>query len=251
MREWRYFPLVLLNIVTQRRVDHFLAVSNTVKEFYEHWGLKKGRASVIYNGIELKGMSDEKGKNYVPLSAQDVPILGYVAKLRKERNHLLLFQAFHILKKHNTRVHLILVGDGHYHSVLKKAAIQLMIQDDITFFGYRSNAPTLLKQFTIYVHPSLYEGMSNALLEAMAAGCPIITTDIPENRELIQNRIHGLLVPPKNPEAMAEAIQYALNNPQKMRQFGDNARQRAQKTFSIDRTTTQLTQLLNKYVGSE
>ena len=239
MREWRYFPLVLLNITSQRFVDYFIAVSDTVKRFYECWGLRKGKTEVIHNGIILDGPAQSLPED-PPKIPDGIPLLGYVARLRKERGHELLFQAIVLLKAQEIPIQLWLVGDGPYQATLEQRVRTLGIADRVTFLGYRKDVSPLLHLLTIYVHPSQYEGMSNALLEAMAAGCPIITTDIPENRELIQNNIHGILIPPKNPEAMAEAIQFALKNPTEMQQLGDRARQRAQEMFNIDHTVAQL-----------
>ena len=249
-REWRYFPIVFLNNLTQCRVSRFFAVSNSVKKFYERWGLRKGKTDVIYNGTILDESPVSLPQD-IPKISTEIPLLGYVAKLRKERGHDFLFQAMTHLKAQGVPAQLWLIGDGPYQATIEQRVQTLCIADRVTFLGYRKDIASLLRFFTLYVHPSVYEGMSNALLEAMVAGRPIITTDIPENRELIQNNIHGILVPPKNPEAMAGAIQYALDNPQKMRQLGDNARQRARETFNIDRTVAQLAQLLQKYVDRE
>ncbi len=251
MREWRYFPLVILNIVTQRWVNHFFAVSNSVRERYERLGLSRGATDVIHNGVVIPVDEKSSDMHYIltllPKLPNDTHLLGYVGQLRKERGHELLFRIIKILQTRKVGAHLALIGDGPYRVILEAHLAQLGIRDMVTFLGYRSDVPKLLSEFSVYVHPSIYEGMSVALLEAMAAGCPIITTDIPENRELIQNDTHGILVPPKNPEALADAIEFALKNPEKMRQLGDNARQRAQETFNIDHTVAQLTQLLQKY----
>jgi len=241
MREWRYFPLVLLNVTTQWLVDHFFSVSAATKEFYEKWGLKRGMTNVIHNGVEMPVIATSalRSRN------DEEVVIGYVARLREERGHIVLFKAVKALGDRGINVRLVLVGDGPYYSQLKKKAHKLDIIDKIEFLGNRSDAKHLLPNFTIYCHPSLYEGMSNALLEAMMSGCAIVTTDIPENREMLKHRYSALLTKPKDPKALSEAIEELVGNVELRGFLAKNAKNAAKK-FNIDYTINKLSQSIKK-----
>ena len=108
------------------------------------------------------------------------------------------------------------------------------------FLGSRSDVPDILALSDVFVLPSISEGTSLALLEAMAASKPIVATDIPGNRAVLRHGHNCLLVPPGNPEKLAEAISFLLNHPQIAAEYGKNAYQDVYQRFNIDETITQL-----------
>lgn len=241
MKEWRYFPFVLANIATHFMVDCYLAVSQETRDFYARFGLPKKKTTVVYNGLDLTPFA-----HVVPTikSTGGTFLLGYVARLRKERGHRLLFKAMKDMVAQQPQLKLLLVGDGPYREPLERCVERYGLSSHVEFLGFRKDIPEVLASLDLYVHPSLYEGMSNALLEALAAGCAIVTTDIPENRELVEHEKTGLLVKPKNASALAQAIASLFHNEPQRTKLSAAAQQRAQN-FDIEKTTSQLKSFLS------
>ena len=102
------------------------------------------------------------------------------------------------------------------------------------FAGYRRDVSSLLSALDLYVHPSRFEGMPFAVLEAMAASCPIVASAVDGTRELIDDGVHGWLVPPDDPVALAYAIDAALGDIAEARRRGELARQRVAAQFNVD-----------------
>lgn len=251
MREPRYFPLIVLNNLTQLFVSRFFAVSNAVRMNYEHWGLSSGKTDVIPNGIEVS--SEEVPRQFceqlrlIANVPQGASLIGYVGGLRKERGHLFLLRAIRLLKDDGRNVHVLFVGDGPYRPVIEQYASDLGVGSFLTFLGRRDDVSRILRCLAVYVHPSTYEGMSVALLEAMAAGCAIVTTDIPENREILTNTTSALMVRRGDDTAFAAAIGRILDDQQLARGLGVHAHERAQD-FAIQRTVRGLEKAIRRIV---
>ncbi|KKU48137.1 MAG: Glycosyl transferase group 1 [Parcubacteria group bacterium GW2011_GWA2_46_9] len=133
---------------------------------------------------------------------------GVIANLRKGKGHHDLLLAFNQLlqKKHSKKLILLIVGGGEERASLEKLTIQLHLTENVIFTGYRDDIPNILKTIDIFVLPTYFEGKSIALLEAMAARKPIITTSIPENLEILAHNETALLVPPGNINALSNAL---------------------------------------------
>jgi glycosyltransferase involved in cell wall biosynthesis len=158
-------------------------------------------------------------------------LVGSLGRLSYEKGHDQLVAAFALLGDQS--VHLVLIGDGNEREQLRLQAELLGIAARVHFIGQRQDAKELISDLAVFVHPSRQEGMSNALLEAMAAGRPIVATAIDGNRELISDGIHGWLVPPEDPGALAQAIRSALENPVEAQRRGMAAQARAAQAFSM------------------
>jgi glycosyltransferase involved in cell wall biosynthesis len=105
---------------------------------------------------------------------------------------------------------LVIAGRGPLEETLKKEAESLEIMNNIRFIGMRLDIPELLKLFDVYVLPSLWEGLPMVLLEAMAAGCPVVATDVGGVASVIKNRVTGLLIKPRNFDEIADAVSNVL-----------------------------------------
>jgi glycosyltransferase involved in cell wall biosynthesis len=128
--------------------------------------------------------------------------------------------------------HLLLVGDGPERSPTKARADRLGLSHRVHFTGFREDIPALLAAADLFVFPSLTEGMPNALLEAMAAGLPVVACDVPGCRDLIDNQLNGCLVPPGSPPAMAAALAHLLADPLLARRLGQEARRTVLRDYS-------------------
>jgi len=133
--------------------------------------------------------------------------------------------------------------DGRHRA---HAAKELGIENSIKFLGNRNDVPEILQIIDVFVLPSLYEGMSNALMEAMATGLPIIATDIPENRELLSSKDSGILIPARDSSALADKISFIIRNKVYAEKAGMTAKKEARNHFSLDTTVHNFISLLEK-----
>lgn len=144
----------------------------------------------------------------------------------------------------------LLVGDGPLKNELERLAKKLGISQNCIFTGRRTDIPEILSFLDILVLPSLSEGFPIILLEAMAIGCPIVSTDVGGVKELIENERTGLLIPPRNSQALAEAIRELLQNKEKTKFLSSSAQTKVREKFSlrhmIDETESIYEQLIRK-----
>jgi glycosyltransferase involved in cell wall biosynthesis len=130
---------------------------------------------------------------------------------------------------------LVIVGEGS----LRSEAHRLLREGDAEHLcwlpGEREDIPEILRSLDLFVLPSLREGISNTILEAMASGVPVVATRVGGNPELVAEGETGLLVPPEDPVAMAEAIRTYLDRPDLLKAHGQAGRKRVEQNFSIEK----------------
>ncbi len=119
----------------------------------------------------------------------------------------------------------------------------------MTFTGFRLDVPELLSEVAVSVLPSLSEGLSNSVLESMAAGVPVVATRVGGTPEAIEDGVSGFLVPPRDPAALAEAIAALLERPELARRLGEAARSRVESNFSLARMTEETQKLYIQMLG--
>lgn len=227
---------------TMPAADVVIVNSAGVREFaIKHEGVCPDRIHVIPNGIDPSRYDSSSQRQSILESAglhnpRTTTIIGSVGRLTRQKGFDVLVNAFARLKR--PECHLLISGVGEEGPALRKLCMKLGVQDHVGFVGYRRDIPRFLKGLDLYVHPARFEGMPNALLEAMAAACPIVATSVDGSMELIEDGIHGWLVPPEDPIALAEAIDVALSNRDEALRRGVAAKQRAVECFSLDAMIT-------------
>ncbi len=191
---------------------------------------------IIPNGINLADSlivnSDIGIRQSIEVSA-DTKLIGYVGRLAPEKNLDTLVRA--LAETDRDDIHMLLVGTGDQRPLLEKLATRLGIDRRVHFLGYRSNVYEVLKQIDVYIQPSLYEGMPNSVMEAMAIGCPVIATSIDGNVELLGDGYCGWLFKPQDSCALAGCINSVLDNPRE----------------SAIRSTRAMTRLLSDYTEQQ
>jgi glycosyltransferase involved in cell wall biosynthesis len=167
----------------------------------------------------------------------DYLVIGNTSRLAPQKDIGTLIRAMELLRSMLTDVPftLLMAGEGSDRQKLEKLVHSLDLREHVRLLGFRTDIPAFIAGLDIFANPSLWEGLSISLLEAMAAGKPIVTTSIPPNAELIENEVTGLLVPPKSPERIAEAITRFVREPELARRCVAAARQRVWDAFTIDR----------------
>ena len=205
-------------------------------------GVDPARLKVLPNGIPLSPVVSQLDRATIlrqlglPAGAR---VIGTVGRLVPVKNYPLLIEAFAQLRRNQPDLHLLFIGDGPIRTELEAQAQTLQIASSVHFLGMRSDVSDLLRLLDVFVLSSLSEGLSIALLEAMAAGCPIVVTAVGGNRELIQDGATGLLVPSGDVDSLATAIARLLQSPTLAHQLGAAARDLAHAQYSVEAMCSQ------------
>jgi glycosyltransferase involved in cell wall biosynthesis len=259
----REFPDKRRYMVAERILSHFVdkvvAVSESVKQdliYYEKMNPKK--ITILWNGIDPKKFNckiNEKEKKKELNIENRYPILGVGVRLTKQKGIIYLLKAIPRIISEYPKTILIIAGSGDQEKKLKQEAIKLQIDKHVRFLGPRLDIPEVLSILNIYVLPSLWEGMPLAILEAMAAKKPIVATAVDGTEEAIFHEHSGLLVPPQDSDALADAILRIVKNQDLARFVSNNAYRRFQEYFTVQKMTSRYEELyltsyynkLNKY----
>lgn len=189
-------------------------------------GLPQDKIAVIHNGMEER---DFRAVAPAHLTT-DLPVVLCVANLRTYKGHQYLFDAVGRLQQRGRPCTLVLIGDGPERLPLQQQAERLGI--DVRFLGHRTDVAAFLARADVVVLPSLEEGLSNAVMEAMAAGRPVVATSVGGTPELLRDR--GVLVPPADAEALAEGLHWMLTDHTAAARLGVAAREWALEHLSAD-----------------
>jgi len=221
-------------ILMRRTVRRLITVSEVIKKDIMKYRLfPPEMVTVIYNGVDValfskNSCSDRK-------ISFNGPVIGTVARLEPAKGIKYLLDAAAIIDKEYPWVYFVIVGDGPERNFLQQYAISLGIERRVFFFGFRNDVPSLLPLFDIAVIPSVQEGLSIFCLEALAAGCPVVASDVGGLAEIIIPYKNGLLVPPKNPRALADALVELLKNRTWAAALGRQGREMVEQKFTYEK----------------
>lgn len=214
------------------RVDGFVAVSEGVaRALAREIGAGRGRVRVIPNGIEVPTARgrDRARPRGLPSSGR---LLLTVGRLVEQKGQADLLEAFARLEPGGQDLHLVLAGEGPLQADLRAQAARLGLSDRVHLLGLRSDIQDLLEACELFALPSRWEGLSIVLLEALAAGLPVVATRVSGTEEVMRDGVHGRVVPPREPLALAAALRELLDAPERARQLGAAGRMRVLERFS-------------------
>jgi len=219
-------------------------------------GGRPDKVFTIYNGVDLTEFAPATpATRAAARTALGVPnaalLLGCVGRLHPQKGIATLLDALALLRDNYPQLHLCLIGTGELHDSLQAQTHSLGLEGMVTFTGVRTDVPRLLAALDVFVLPSLWEGMPNVLLEAMAAGLPIVSTAVGGTPEVIVEGVTGLLVPPGEPTALATALRSLIENPALRLQFGQAGRARAEQEFSLAHNVAQITALYARCLAAK
>jgi glycosyltransferase involved in cell wall biosynthesis len=233
----------------RRLVDRFIAISEAVRAHPirgRSWDRR--RISVVDRGQDVQALRAEADRKPSPsLEHVGEPLILSVGRLAPQKGHRYLLRAMADVVHEYPSAQLLVAGEGHLADELK--AIADPLGDHIRFLGVRRDVPALLVRADVFVFPSLWEGVGNALREAMLLGKPVIATDIPAHRGYVTDGIDGLLVPPADAEALASAVLRLLREPEEAAGIGKRAAETAAR-FDIHRTTRELESVYEEVLRS-
>ena len=173
-----------------------------------------------------------------------------VSGLRYEKGIDVLLQAWHLVHKQAPQARLIIVGDGSLQNQLTCMADALDIATCVEFTGLQSDIPAQLRRGSLAVLPSRWEGMPNAVLEAMACGLPCVATRVSGSEDIIQHGANGLLVEPEDYQGMAQALLTLLNDPLLVQKYGHAARQTIERHYSLEHIIDRYVELYQRIIVS-
>lgn len=230
--------------------DKIVSVSKRTADFLiEDRKIHPDKIEIIPYGVDLKKYSngnDNKIRKKLNIKAKE-KIIGMVGRLVTQKGHVYLIDAAEETVKKHPDVKFLIIGEGELRADLEKRVKNSNLENNFIFLGSRDDVPDLLKAIDIFTLPSLFEGLPNVILEAMASAKPIVATSVDGTKEAVKNGETGILVPPKDPQKLSEALCELLDNPQRALDYGKKSRRRVEKYFSLEQQVKSFENLYEHY----
>lgn len=248
-------PYPALAPLSQRFVNAFIYISQAVAQSYLAWGIPKVRGRVIHNPISLAAFDDNQAtheraalRRELGLAPQD-KVISNVGRLSWWKGQDYFIQAMATVVRTEPQARALIVGEPStaspkevaYYDGLQQLVQHLHLTNHVTFTGFRTDVPRIMAASDVVVHSaSEPEPFGRVIVEAMMAGRPLVATAAGGVLEIVEDQETGLLAPPKDAAAMANAITYLLQNPAVAAQVGAAARQRAAARFTVEQHVRQV-----------
>jgi L-malate glycosyltransferase len=190
-------------------IDLIIAVSDEVRKILIQSGIPGWKVRVIPSGIDYSPFEKVKDRNYLRRELNfsgNHFLAGIVAYLADHKGHKYLIKAMEFLREKAPAVKLIIVGEGPLQIELTRLARETQVDDMVFFMGFREDIPRILASLDLFVLSSYKEGLGSSILDAMASRLPVVATQAGGIPEVVIHEETGLLVPPRNPQSLAEAI---------------------------------------------
>jgi glycosyltransferase involved in cell wall biosynthesis len=230
-----------LDLALMRRFDHLIAVSGATKKEMVNMGVPADLITVIHNAIETHAWSTVKVTNTLRAElgiGPSAPVIGYVGRIMPEKDLETWLRAAAIVAQTHPRARFVLVGEGKDSRTLDELrclAGEPGLAGRVCFLGYREDLLAVYATFDLFVLSSRREGLPNSILEAMAMGLPVVTTDVAGAKELVVNGETGFVVPQQDSEGLARATVTILDSEQRRLSMGQSGRKRVEDNFSFSR----------------
>lgn len=244
-------------------IDRYIAVSRDLASWLERdIGIRASRLHQIYNGVDLgrfQANGDGPGRHRV-LPAGFLPeqgglVVGTVGRLAAVKSQITLLEGVaatcHSRPDVARELRVVIVGEGALRPELESAARRLGLQDQLWMPGDRDDIPALLRAMDLFVLPSLGEGISNTVLEAMATGLPVVATRVGGNPELVQEGENGWLIPVGDARRLGEVLCEVYDAPDRRRELGANAQTFVSERFSWPRAVAAYLAVYDQLLGHE
>lgn len=241
------------------RIAAVVAISNSIRRELEAGGVPSSRIHTIYEGVDL---SSRPRRNSPRAEGAEAPIVvGVVAHLSREKAVDQLVRAAAMIPRVRERMRFVVIGDGACRQELEELARELGVSSVFDFAGFKADpwgsgqsgdaneTGGTAEAFDIFVLPSISEGLSSAVLEAMAHSLPVVVSNVGGLPELVEHGFNGLLVPPSDPPALAQALERLAVNPEERRAMGERGRDRVEERFTMERKILETEKLCRKLAG--
>jgi sugar transferase (PEP-CTERM/EpsH1 system associated) len=232
-------------------IAQWVTVSHDLRRWLvHHVGIPGERVVTIHNGVDTGRFAegDREGAREALGLPAGAPIVGTVGRLDPVKDHLRLIAAFRSVVARRPDALLLIAGDGPLRDDLRGAVEAAGLQGSVRLLGERADVPRVLAALDVFTLPSIAEGISNTILEAMASGLPVVATNVGGNPELVEDGVTGRLVEPRQTEALAAALLGYVNDPVLARLHGKAGRQRCVGEFSLERMAARYLALYRRLV---
>lgn len=229
---------VFSNIKYNYLANKIIAISNAIKNILINAGVSQTKINVVYSGIDIGKFGSIGNTQYLHEEfnlSKYSPIIGTIAHLTDHKGHKYLLNAVpEVLKIFPNAVFLI-IGKGELEEALKKQVKELDITENVIFTGFRKDIGELLSIMDLFVLPSHLEGLCTSLMDAMLMRLPVVATTAGGIPEVVVDKETGILAPPKNPKALADAIIQLLSNKEEAKEMGERGLGRVKTVFNVSR----------------
>jgi glycosyltransferase involved in cell wall biosynthesis len=226
-------------------------VSPNVEAQLKKCGMPAGRLSLIENGIDAEQFSCGRPVLRELPAFDGKLVVGFVGRLAPEKGLAILLHAAQEILRNRTDVLFVLVGEGPERIELQSLVTQLGLESSVLFLGQRSDLADVYASFDIFVLPSYFEAMPMVVLEAMAAGKPVIATRVGGVPGMINDQESGILTEPGDVKGFASALGQLLQQPEKARQFGQRGLELIQTRFSANVMARAYLDIYQKVLAAE
>ncbi len=224
--------------------ENVVTVSLSIRRTLLEGGVRPELVTVIYEGVDVNWIDQQRRP--LLLRPMKGPVVGTVAHLSEEKGHHILLKAAACLAPQFPEVTFLLVGEGELEQDLKKSVQRLGIEKQVVFAGFRSDSEAWMRTFDIFCLPSRSEGLSSAILAAMASQLPVIATRVGGIPELVVDGETGFLVSANHPQELVRALDRLLRSRNLCRRMGQAGRRRVQTYFTLDRKLDKTEKLYRK-----
>jgi len=220
-----------------RQVDCFIAASEAIRQMLVADGVPAERTVTVHEGIDVEHvlaapLVDVHQAFFLPHGA---PVVGNIAALVPHKGQRHLIEAAHIVVQKLPDVRFVILGEGELREALERLIKEYRLEKHVLLPGFRTDVLGCLKSFDLFVMSSVTEGLGTSLLDAMACSRPIVATEAGGIPEVVEHGVTGLLVPPRDHAAMAEAIIALISDKERRQQMGEAGFARVNDTFTVER----------------
>ena len=246
---------ILLERMAARWCDQMIAISQPMLEWAQREKIAPPEKFVkIYSGIEVERFRNQPPrpelKSRFGIEAEET-VIGVVSKLWEGKGHEHLIDAMARLLDSGHRLKLLIVGEGYLEEKLREKVKHLGIEKAVVFTGFWSNVPEITALLDVSVLPSFYEGMGRVVLEAMAAGKPVVATRVGGLTELVEDQVSGYLIPPGDVSALVKRLESLITNPDLRQKMGQKGAQRIQQEHSAETMVKMIHQVYQRHLVPE
>jgi glycosyltransferase involved in cell wall biosynthesis len=232
-----------------RDVDAIIAISEGVKKVLLDSDIPSSLIHVIPSGIDFSPFEEVASRDFLRREfslAPDDYLVGIVAALEDAKGHTYLIQASRILREQAPKIKIIIVGTGPLEIELDRQAHELGVDDMVFFLGFREDVPRILASLDLFVLSSYREGLGTSLLDAMASRLPVVATQAGGIPDVVIHQKTGLLVPPRDSAALAQAILTLYNDRELAARLGEKGYEVVHQKFSAEAMAGQIIDLYKK-----